>query len=470
MPVIQIPNGWNARGYQCDLWRALDGGCLRAIALWHRRAGKDDVALNWTAVAAHRRPAVYWHMLPEAAQARKAIWDAVDPHTGVRRIDQAFPAAVRETTREHDMFMRLKCGSTWQVLGSDNFQSQVGSPPAGIVFSEYALADPSAWGFLRPILVENGGWALFITTTRGRNHAWRLYQMAEAEQRLAAAEGRRSHWFAQRLTVEDSGALPLEAVRREEKELSAERGEQEAQALVRQEYYCDPDAALPGAYYAGLMRRAEDEGRIAVLPWEPSSPVVTAWDLGVSDSTAIWFAQFLRGRWRLVDYFAGSGVGLDYYVTMLRTRPYTYAHVAAILPHDARQRDISVVDALSRVKTLENLGIRSTVLPRTSIPDRINAARSWLATCEFNTAPIPLPAFGTRPAETQTDANERMAAGIDALRQYRREWNETARTFEDRPVHDFTSHPADAFGYMAQGATPAYAGAARRPPGQALLD
>lgn len=163
-------------------------------------------------------------------------------------------------------------------------------------------------------------------------------------------------------------------------------------------------------------------------------------------------------------------MGLDYYVTMLRTRPYTYAHVTALLPHDARQRDISVVDALSRVKTLETLGIRAAVLPRTSIPDRINAARQWLATCEFNTTPIPLPAFGTRPAETQVDANERMAAGIDALRQYRREWNEASRVFEDRPVHDFTSHPADAFGYMAQGAKPAYAGAARRAPGQAELD
>lgn len=466
MARVSIPNGWNAREYQWPLWRALAGAPgaapkRRAIALWHRRAGKDDVALNFAAVAAHREVGTYWHMLPEASQARKAIWDAVDPHTGVRRIDQAFPKELRETTREHDMFIRFKVGSTWQVLGSDNFQSQVGSPPRGIVFSEYALADPSAWAYLRPILVENGGWAVFITTTRGRNHAWRMFEMARRDP---------ENWFAEVLTVEDTGAMPIEAIRREERELAAERGDQEAHALVRQEYYCDPDAALPGTYYAALMRRAEDEGRVGPLPWDPQVPVVTAWDLGVGDSTTIWFAQFLRGRWRVIDYYQNAGVGLDFYARVLRERPYTYARVAALLPHDARQRDIGTVDALSRVSTLASLGVKSEVLPRTSIPDRINAARQWMQTCEFNTEPVPILGFGARAAETRDDAVARMQLGIDALRQYRREWNDALRTFSDRPVHDWCSHAADAFGYLAQGAKPAYAAAERRPPGQALLD
>ena len=113
--------------------------------MWHRRSGKDDVALHWTAVAAHQRPATYWHMLPLANQARRAVWEAVNATTGKRRIDEAFPKEIREATRENEMLIRFKCGSTWQVLGSDGYDALVGAPPAGIVFSEWALADPRAW-------------------------------------------------------------------------------------------------------------------------------------------------------------------------------------------------------------------------------------------------------------------------------------------------------------------------------------
>ena len=120
---------WRPRPKQADLWQYLANGGLRAIAIWHRRYGKDDVGLNWTAVAAHKRIGTYWHMLPEAAQARKAIWEAVDPHSATRRIDSAFPHEIRAQTRESDMFIRFKNGSTWQVVGSDNFNSLVGSPP-----------------------------------------------------------------------------------------------------------------------------------------------------------------------------------------------------------------------------------------------------------------------------------------------------------------------------------------------------
>src|ERR1700748_3432508 len=179
VPRIRLPHsGWQPRAHQRELWAFLENGGLRASEIWHRRSGKDDVCLHWAAIAAHQRVATYWHMLPEFGQGRKAIWTAVNPNTGRRRIDEAFPHELRANTNEQEMFIRFKCGSTWQVVGSDRFDAAVGSPPAGITFSEWALSNPAAWAYLAPILVENGGWAIFITTSRGRNHAKTMHDMA----------------------------------------------------------------------------------------------------------------------------------------------------------------------------------------------------------------------------------------------------------------------------------------------------
>jgi phage terminase large subunit len=220
--------------------------------------GKDDVCLHWAATCAMTRVGGYWHMLPQHNQARKAIWDAINPSTGRRRIDDAFPLALRDSTREQDMFIRFKNGSTWQVVGSDNYNALVGSPPVGVVFSEYALSDPSSWAFIRPILAENGGWALFISTPRGNNHFAKLVRYAQANP---------AEWFGQVLTVEDTGAIAPDVIAREQRELVAERGEKEAEAIIAQEYRCDFNAAIPGAYYGPHMTRAEQEGRIGDFPW-----------------------------------------------------------------------------------------------------------------------------------------------------------------------------------------------------------
>lgn len=156
--LITLPNNWRPRYYQECLWNYLEAGGLRGLAVAHRRWGKDDLALNWTAVAAHQRVGTYWHLLPEYAQGRKAIWDAIDEERGARRIDLAFPEALRAKTDEQQMFIRFKCGSTCQVIGSDNYNAVVGSPPVGIVFSEWPLAQKAAWAYLSPILEKNGGW------------------------------------------------------------------------------------------------------------------------------------------------------------------------------------------------------------------------------------------------------------------------------------------------------------------------
>jgi phage terminase large subunit len=417
--TVRLPNNWRCRPYQDDTWRYLNAGGLRAVGVWHRRSGKDDVALNWAAVAMTRRKASYWHMLPEAAQARKAIWRAVDPHTGVRRIDQAFPMEIRRRTLEQEMLIETRWGATWQVLGSDNYNSFVGAPPAGITFSEYALADPNAWAFSRPILAENGGWAVFISTPRGRNHLQRLYAMAKKDPK----------WHASLLTVRDTGVISGEVIAQERRELAAERGDDEADNIINQEYYCDFDAAIPGSYYGRLIARAEKEGRITEVPFDPRFPVYTAWDLGHHDPTAIWFFQQVGDSTNVIDYYENSGAGADHYARELLQREYPYA--GHYLPHDADDAEWGN-NGLSRVSSLKTLGIRPCkVLARSSVDDGINAVRILLPRCRFDA--------------------KKCERGIDTLRQYQKEWDDEKRCFSLKPKHDWTSHGADAFRYLAQG-------------------
>lgn len=437
---IELPAcGWQPRDYQMPAWAALERGVKRLALAWHRRAGKDDISLHWAAVSAMQQVGVYWHMLPMANQARKAIWDAVNPHTGKRRIDEAFPVEIRETTRDQDMFIRFKNGSTWQVIGSDNYNALVGSPPRGVVFSEYALADPSSWAYLRPILAENGGWAIFISTYRGRNHFAKLVEYAKTA----------GDWFAQVLSVEDTKAIPMETIERERRELAAERGESEANSIVRQEYFSDPDAAVPGAYYGELMSRVQREGRIGTFPWLPTLPVGTSWDLGSNDSTVIWcFQQPPGGRVRLIDVLEGSGVGVDWYARKLKEKPYLYAD--HIWPHDGGHKNIRDIGGTTLDANAKKLGIRPLrVLDRdNSVMMGINAVRQLFPLLEFNNEPIPF------DDETPEQAKARAERAMNALRLYRREWSEKLQRFGDNPLHDWTSNTADALRYLARGRRP----------------
>lgn len=390
-------------------------GGKRAAAVWHRRAGKDDIALHWTATAAHLRTGNYWHMLPEAKQARKAIWTAINGHTGLRRIDEAFPPEIRSGVVDDEMIIKLKCGSTWQVVGSDNFNSLIGSSPVGIVFSEYAVAKPQAWDFLRPILAENGGWALFIYTARGENHGKDLYEMAKSN----------PEWFAQRLTVDDTKAIPQGVI-------DEERRSGMSEAMIQQEYYCSFSAPVAGSYYGELLNRAETEKRIGIVPYDPSALVTTAWDLGYGDDTAIWFAQIIGTDKRIVDYYENRGVGLDHYAKVLKEKPYVYHR--HLLPHDGAKGEliagttiVKQAQALLGEKTIE-------VQPRLTVEEGINAARVLLATCRFDEA--------------------KCSAGLKALKLYRRDWNEERKVFSDRPRHDWTSHAADAYRGLALGLKP----------------
>jgi hypothetical protein len=403
-------------------WIELEKGRKRAALCWHRRAGKDDICLHRTAIALHERIGNYWHMLPLANQVRTAIWEAVNPHTGKRRIDEAFPQELRESTRDNDMMIRFKNGSTWKAMGSDNYQAAIGSPPIGAVFSEYAQADPNAWAYLRPIFAENGGWSLFISTPRGRNHFAKMMEMAKADP---------ANWYSQILTARDTGALRSEILDQELREYIKEHGQDAGQSLFDQEYMCSFDAPNLGAIYAKWMARAEQQGRIKRVEFDPSLPVHTAWDLGYDDPTAIWFWQHAWNEIRLIDYFEDSGQDVLYYTNALHEREKSkgYKYGSHYVPHDAANK-LMAAGGRSIVAQAAGDGVKMTVIPATSQQNGINALRATLDLCWFD-----------------VDACER---GIEALRSYHFEYDEDLRTFREKPLHDWSSHACDAMEIIGQ--------------------
>ena len=423
MPTIELPYNWKTRDYQAPVWKALASGIRRAIPVWPRRHGKDEISLHWTATEAFIRIGNYWHMLPQANQARKGIWEAVNPHTGKRRIDEAFPPEIRENARDSDMFIRFKNGSTWQVGGSDNYMALLGSPPIGVVLSEYAYGDPNAWGALRPILLENNGWAIFPSTPGGRNHFHGLYEMAKDD----------SNWFAELLTYKQCGVFTEAQIEQERKEIAAERGDDEADSIIAQWYMCSFDAPLPGSFYGRLLNKSEEAGRITTVPHQAGMPVITAWDIGVSDDTAIWFAQQNRfGAVNVIDYYYNTGLGADHYAQIIKEKEYTYD--GHILPPDAEDREWGN-KAMTPKQTLKGLNIGPikvlTQNQRGSRMAGINAVRMLLPACAFDTV--------------------KCADGLSALRNYRREWDDKRKAYSTNPVHDWASHGSDAFRYLAMG-------------------
>ena len=413
---------WEPREYQLDLWhylrRNLERGGQRADVVAHRRWGKDEIGLHWAALAASQRTGTYWHLLPEASQGRKAIWDAVNPHTGKRRIDEAFPPRLRPIRHNDEMRIELGNGSVWQVAGSDNYNSLVGSSPAGVVFSEWALAKPEAWSFIRPILLENNGWALFLWTPRGRGHATRAFESRQRD----------PEWFTCRQPATQTDVFSEEQLRRERAEMISELGSvEEGEARYASEYLVDFDAAAPGAYYAGLLSEAERQGRVGRVPYDPALKVDTAWDLGIDDYTAVWFFQQAGREVRAIDYFETSGEGLQAVVrSALGGRPYVYG--THHLPHDVMVRELGAAGR-SRYETLGGLGVSPIVVGAAMDPEeRINAGRLM----------IPMTWF---------DA-EKCAGGLERLRGYRKRWNRATRSYGG-PMHDEASHGADAFGEFA---------------------
>lgn len=404
------------------LWSFLEKGGKRAVEIAHRRWGKDDVILHRTAIAAFERPASYWHCLPLKTQARKAIWTAVNSHTGKRRIDEAFPHELRDNTIDDEMFIRFKNGSTWQVIGSDQYDSLVGAGVAGVTFSEFALANPSAWGYIRPMLEENDGWATFITTPRGRNHAKALYDMAAAD--------KTGRWFAEVSTVHDTGALNSKQLEEALLEYQAFYGHDVGNAQFEQEYLCSFNAAILGAFYGREMAALRLEGRICDdLDAIPGYPIHRAWDIGVRDDTSIWFFQVVGAQVYVLDCYTANGVGVDHYAGVIEKlhAERGWDHGTDYVPHDARVKEWGT--GRTRVETMQAMGLSPTVVPQAGLLDGINAVRRTLPHCVFH----------SRCEEL----------GIAALEMYQREWDDDKKAFKQNPLHNWSSHLSDAFRYLA---------------------
>lgn len=380
--------------------------------MWHRRAGKDACCLNFEAKSAFSRVAAYWHLMPTQRQARKAIWNGVNPRTGQRIIDQVFPSEIRKTIRQDEMMIELINGSIWQLCGSDNYDSLVGSNVAGVVFSEWSLTNPRAWDYIRPILAENGGWAWFNYTPRGKNHGYDLYKMAESNER----------WFAQTLTVEDTGVISPEIIQEE-------RDSGMSDDMIQQEYYCSFDGGVEGSYYNDLLKSARNDGRITKVPIESTVPVNTFWDLGRNDTTAIWFHQQVGKEHRFIKSFENNGEGLQYYAKYLKDQGMLFGK--HYLPHDVEVTELTT--NTSRRKTLENLGVNPLItVPRVSdVNEGIQMVRNMLPLCWFDE-------HGCKD-------------GIRALESYHKEYDEKRQVFRSYPLHDWSSNYADAFRQFAQG-------------------
>lgn len=376
-----------------------------------------------------RDPGSYWYMLPLKDQGRTAIWTSVNKHTGRRRIDEAFPDSLFDK-RDTDMMITCKANaSTWQVKGSDNYSAGIGSSPAGIVFSEYSRADPNAWAFLRPILKENNGWAIFPSTPFGHNHFENLYRYAISD------IGRQDGWFGELLTVEDTGIFSPEDIEQEKREIAGERNSiEEAEAIVRQEYYCDFNSAIPGAIYARLLGDMErmDPPRIAPCPHDPGFDVECWSDLGATEGNdmAVIFTQKVGRETRIIDSDSATGVGIDWLAQQLNDRAsrrkFVYAPTPMIFPHDAGHPQASNRGAASFAqKFFQDYGYRSKVNQVTSsVAWSINQTKHFLTTCIIDTVHNgPL---------------------LSALRTYHRKWDPVRRCYSEKPVHDFSSNYADA--------------------------
>lgn len=387
----------------------------RAIEIAHRRWGKDEIVLAATCQLAHQRIASYWHCLPEYEQGRKALWNAINAHTGKRRIDEAFPPEIRASKDEQQMLIKLKCGSTWQIIGSDRYDATVGSGVAGIAYSEWALANPSAWAYHRPMLEENNGWAAFITTPRGRNHAKAMYDMAAKNPR----------WFAEVSTVHDTGALSPDQIKESIEEYIALYGEDMGRAQFEQEYLCSFNAAILGAFYAREMLAVRNSNRVQDFEPVEGKPVHTAWDIGVRDDTSIWWFQVISGRVFILDCYTASGVGVEHYAEICHAKSWQRGN--DYVPHDAKVKEWGT--GRTRTETMRSLGLNPVLVPMATKLDGVQAVRSTLPKCVFHNRTEPV--------------------GMSALEQYRREWDDEKKTFKASEVHDWTSHLADAFRYLA---------------------
>lgn len=369
----------------------------------HRRAGKTlaSVAdLVTRALATRNENARYAYIAPYYVQAKAIAWDYL------KRLSAGVAARVSES----ELSVELVNGSRIRLYGADNPDALRGIYLDGVCLDEYGDMRPSVWGeIIRPLLSDRMGWAVFIGTPKGRNHFHAVHEQSKAEQ----------GWLSLTLQASETGLIP-------ESELADARRQMTPEQYA-QEFECEFSVPALGAIYRAELSAARQDKRIGRVQYDTRIPVDTAWDLGVGDSTAIWFAQQVGTEIRLIDYYEASGEGLHHYVQALNSRGYTYGrHIA---PHDIEVRELGT--GKSRLEVARSLGVRFETLPQTRLEDGINAVRM-----AFNRLWID---------ETKC------RRGLECISNYRRDFNDKLGEFKSSPVHDWASHGSDALRYLVLG-------------------
>lgn len=416
---VNLPYLYTARPYQSDLFKAkFEEGKRRFAVVWHRRAGKDKTYWQIAVAATQEKVGSYWYMLPKSTQARKAIWKGRGKD-GLRFLDH-IPEEIIASVNNTEMYIEFTNGSLLYVLGSDSYNNLVGNNPLGVVYSEWSLCDPASWDYIRPILAENGGWAMFCYTPRGRNHGYTLLENAKKFP---------DRWYVSVLTADDTTDNDGNPIITPEI-IQEERDEGMSEDMIQQEYYCSFDAAIPGAYFGKEVREAYEDDRVCRVPIEKSLPVYTFWDLGISDDMAIWLMQPFGKELRLVACYSNSGYGMDHYINWLHEFADKHKirwgeHYA---PHDIEVREL--MSGESRKDTAKKMGIDFKTVARVKQKsDSINALRAIFPRLVFD--------------------KERCEIGINAVASYHREYDEKRKVFKDKPEHDWSSNLSDGLQQLA---------------------
>lgn len=380
----------------------------RACIVSHRGAGKTLASIHDLQRAALSNASArsrFAYVAPTRVQAKQVAWDYL-------REACAPLAELGVTVHESELRVDYHNGGQVRLHGADNPDAARGLHLDGVVLDEYADWDPRAWSeVLSPALAVRNGFAVFIGTPKGKNNFWDIWNTAQNN----------PAWYSLMLKASETGLLS--------KEQLAEQRASKSEDQYEQEYECSFTAAIQGAYYGKLMAQAEADKRICGTPHDPAAKVWTAWDLGIGDSTAIWFCQLIGREIHLIDYYESSGAGLEHYIRQLDSKPYLYA--GHILPHDAKQL-LQDEQGRTRIEILTSLGLKNLeVLSQSAVEDGIAATRMIIPRCWFD--------------------GVKCARGIEALKQYRTDYDEKLKIFKSRPLHDWSSHGADALRYLAKG-------------------
>ena len=405
-----IELGYAPRAPQLALHHAMEGHRW-VVAVCHRRMGKTVAAVNhliMKALECQKERPRFAYIAPTLKQAKLVAWDYLKHYTD--------PVPEREQ-RESELMVNLPGGRRVTLFGADNPDAIRGAYFDGVVLDEYGLQPPNLFPeVVRPLLSDRQGWATFLGTPNGRNEFYRVWQRAQQDET--------GQWAGVMFKASQTGIITAEEL------VDARAAMTEEQYL--QEYECSFEAAVRGSIYGSELDLARQEGRITLVPVDPILPVHTTWDLGMGDATSIWFSQHTKtGEVRLVDYYEASGEGLPHYVSVLQQKGYAYGEHYA--PHDIQVRELS--SGRSRWEVAQGLGITFKIVPRIArrtgneLEEGIHAARMLLPKCWFDT--------------------KRVATGLDALQHYRRDFNARLGEFKATPIHDWSSHAADAFRYLA---------------------